>query len=479
MDAFLKQLRSNIADRQLLPHGERILVAVSGGVDSMVLLHALSSLSVEMGWDLTVGHLNHLLRGRSSDGDAEFVESFAQRRGIRFCGSAAEVRTLAHQNGLSLEMAGRQARHAFFKRAARDNQCTSVALAHHADDQVELFFLRLLRGSGDGLGGMQWNVEFPSHPSLRLVRPLLNLSKAVLQDFAVQTNIAFRKDASNADLDFQRNRIRHKLLPLLRREYQAGLDSVLLRTMEILSAEAHCVGDIARQWLNTRRPEFSSLSVAVQRRALQGQLIVAGVVPDFAQVESLRSVPHRPVNLSGVQRANLRQKREGTGAQVPLTIAAASVARDEHGLIFFPEPASKNPGVSSLELPVELNLRGKMSLGGGSLKWRIENPRNTGAGPRLKGRGLSEYFDADELGERIFLRHWRPGDRFCPIGLNQTVKLQDLFTNAKIPRNLRHTLILGVTERGDIFWVEGLRISERFKVTPATQRYLVWQWKRS
>jgi len=128
---------------------------------------------------------------------------------------------------------------------------------------------------------------------------------------------------------------------------------------------------------------------------------------------------------------------------------------------------------------VELSPGGEISLGGASLKWRVESRHSGKAKPNLKGRGLSEYFDADKLGGRIFLRHWRRGDRFCPIGMTKTVKLQDLFTNAKIQRNLRHTMILGVTERGGIFWVEGLRISEEFKVTPATRRCLVWQWRRS
>jgi len=479
MDAFIDQLRSVIAGRQLFHQGERILVAVSGGLDSMVLLHGLSSLSPETGWDLTVAHLNHLLRGRSSAGDAKFVEAFALDRGIRFCGAVADVRAIARQDGLSLEMAGRQARHTFFKRAAQDNNCSAVALAHHANDQVELFFLRLLRGSGEGLGGMRWIAPLPNDPSLKLVRPLLNLSKTILLEYAVRMDIPFRKDASNADLDFQRNRIRHELLPLLRRKYQAGINSVVTRTMEILSAEADCMGDIARQWVKTQGSEFGSLPVAVQRRAVQCQLFAVGIVPDFAQIESLRSVPYRQVNLSKAQLSRAQEGSEGIGAERRLAILGATVARNEQGLIFFPEPPGETPGEFNLEIPVELNPGREMSLGGASVKWRVESRRGGKAEPSLKGRGLSEYFDADKLGERIYLRHWRPGDRFCPIGLNKTVKLQDLFTNAKIPRNLRHTLMLGVTERGDIFWVEGLRISEEFKVTPATRRYLVWQWKRS
>jgi tRNA(Ile)-lysidine synthase len=205
---LLKQIRANVLDHQLFRSGEKILIAVSGGVDSIVLLHVLNTLAAEMRWDLTVAHLNHRLRARDSNADAKFVETVARRMRLRYSGSKDEVQAIARQNSISLEMAGRQARHAFFKQAALENKCTSIALAHHADDQLELFFLRLFRGSGEGLGGMHWISALPTHPQLKLVRPLLNLPKAVLRDYAAAKKLAFREDASNASLNFQRNRIR-------------------------------------------------------------------------------------------------------------------------------------------------------------------------------------------------------------------------------------------------------------------------------
>jgi len=476
MDVLLGQIRSNILDRQLFKRGERILVAVSGGVDSIVLLHALNFLAPEMSWNLTVAHLNHLLRGRSSTGDARFVEAFTRRLGLRFRGTVAKVQSIARQNRISLEMAGRQVRHAFFAEAALKSKSTAIALAHHADDQVELFFLRLLRGSGEGLGGMDWISALPDHPHLRLCRPLLDLPKAVLKEYAVRMNLSFREDASNANLDFQRNRIRNQLLPLLKKDYQVGLESVVARTMDILSAEADCVGDIARQWLKMRRPGFSSLPVAVQRRALQSQLFAVGIIPDFAQIESLRCFPRRPVNLRKEQRNG---PTEGSGLQHSVKSGEASVARDGQGRIYFPEIAVEDLVETDLELPIELGLKGKRNIVGATLCWRVENRRGSKAISIPKVQNLFECFDAEKLGERIILRHWRPGDRFQPIGMEKRVKLQNLFTNAKIPRNRRHQLLLATTERGDIFWVEGIRISEQYKLTPETRKRLVWQFTRT
>jgi len=476
MDVILGQIRSNILDRQLFRRGERILVGVSGGVDSIVLLHALNCLAPEMGWDLTVAHLNHLLRGRSSRADAKFVETFTRCLGLRFCGSVAKVQSIARQTRISLEMAGRQARHALFVRAAHENKCSSIALAHHADDQVELFFLRLLRGGGEGLSGMHWINTLPNHPHLRLCRPLLNLTKAVIKKYADSMDLFFREDASNANLDFQRNRIRHELLPLLRRDYQAGLDSVIIRAMDILSAEADCVGDIARKWIKARRPSFDSLPVAVQRRALQSQLYAAGIVPDFSQIESLRCFPNRPVNLRKEQSDG---PTEGIMPRNSLTSRDTAVARDGKGRIYFPKPAVKEQIEPNSEIQVELGLLGNRKFGGASVSWRVENRRGARIVTSPMAQGLVECFDADKLGERILLRYWRPGDRFQPIGLSKSVKLQNLFTNAKIPRNRRHKLILAMTELGHIFWVEGIRISEQFKLSPNSRRRLVWQFKRS
>ena len=147
-------------------------------------------------------------------------------------------------------MAARQLRHGFLARSARLRHIPTVALAHHTDDQLELFFLRLLRGSGgEGLGGMKWRTRSPADARIQLVRPLLDQPKAVLVEYAAEHGIPYREDASNAVLDFQRNRIRHELLPLLRRKYQPALDRTISRVMDILGAEAELAGRAAAEWL--------------------------------------------------------------------------------------------------------------------------------------------------------------------------------------------------------------------------------------
>jgi tRNA(Ile)-lysidine synthase len=449
MDPFVGEFERRINDRQLLAREESILVAVSGGLDSMVLLRLLSILVPKYQWRLTVAHFNHQLRGRSSDADERFVLKIAATLGLSVAVEAADVNGFAREKKLSIEMAARQLRHEFFARAAQRLGIRKVALAHHADDQVELFFLRLLRGSGgEGLSGMDDMCRSPITPDITLVRPLLGFSRQRLAGFAAQFKIPFREDASNRSIDYQRNRMRHNVLPVLQRE-QPALAATVLRSMEILAAEADFAAEAAREFLKSSRSSFEKLHIAVQRRVVQTQLQAVGLGFDFDLIEKLRRD---------------RGKRVDVGP-------GRAVVRDKTGKISVVEVA---PVVSNA-VEVQAEVSGKGTLGFGHLEfcWSLEPSRGTGL-TRAKG---CEFFDARKVGGTITLRHWRAGDRFQPIGMPTPVKLQDLFTNAKVPRPDRHRRVVAVTVKGEIMWVEGMRISERFKLDNDTRQRLKWCWK--
>jgi tRNA(Ile)-lysidine synthase len=485
---LLETVDRTIRTRRLFGPGQRILVAVSGGVDSMVLLHALHGLAARHGWRLTVAHLNHQLRGRSSAADERLVCRTAQKLELPVVIERADVRQLALAQKLSLEMAARKRRHDFLARAAGRRRIPSIALAHHADDQMELFFLRLLRGSGgEGLAGMKWRNPSPSDPAIELVRPLLDQPKAELIEYAAEHGYPYREDASNAVLDFQRNRIRHEFLPLLRRKYQPALDRTIPRVMEIVGAEADFAAAAAREWLGeggspkaeVRRPKevrrakseggtatsqrrlpFDRLPVAVQRRCVQVQLVRLGVVPDFELVEQLRLETNRRVAVG----------QGGTG-ETPVLLYAV---RDRFGWVHL--QAAEADEFKTGSAVVDMKGRaGEVEFDGARIWWGIHS---RGVVRQPKARAGRECFDADKVGSLVRLRHWRPGDRFQPIGMASTVKLQDFFTNHKVPRGRRRQLIVAATAKGEVFWVEGMRISEPFKLTKETIRCLQWRWKR-
>jgi len=418
----------------------------------MTLFHALQEPAGRRGWKIVVAHFNHQLRGRGSDADEKLVRKTAAGLGLPFVAGRADVKQFAARAKISIEMAARKLRHEFLARIAVKRKISTVALAHHADDQVELFFLRVLRGAGGaGLTGMKWRSPSPVNPRIRLIRPLLGFSKTEILAFARANRIPFREDATNGSNDFLRNRIRNELLPLLRKNYQPGLDKTVLRLMEIVGAESEAMGRLAEDWLERRRPAFAKLSVAVQRRVVQLQLEQLNVGADFDLVEQLREPAGKCVSIS----------------------SRFSISRGPNGALKLREQQSA--GFDADELPVILRGRaGDAEFGGAFLSWRFElNKKNRPA--QKSGR---EFFDADKVGGRILLRHWRPGDRFQPVGLGAAAKLQDLFTNAKISRDWRRNLIVAAAPGGGIFWVEGLRMAENFKLTPKTGRRLVWQWRR-
>lgn len=456
MNDLLERIEANIRRRRLCPRGARLLVAVSGGLDSVVLFHALHRLAPTHRWTLTVAHFNHRLRGRASAEDAAFVRRLAARLGHEFVTEEADVQAAAAASGVSVEMAARRLRHEFLARAARQRRIRRIALGHQADDQVELFFLRLLRGAGGlGLSSMKWSSPSPADPSRRLVRPLLDFAREELEAYAAEHRLKFREDASNTDPRFERNWLRHDLLPRIRRRLQPALRAVTLRLVEVLGAESDFLEAAAAAWIGAKeRCRFERLHPALQRRVLHAQLRRAGVEPTFDLIERLRLEPGVAVGVA-------------SGRQV---------VHDGHGNLRVGRPAREDFRREARE--VELRGRsGKTDFAGLSLTWTVSRLK-AGAWPDWRLRSNREWFDADKVGPTVTLRHWRPGDRFQPIGLAQPVKLQDFFTNQKVPRATRRRLVVAATRAGEIFWVEGQRIGEKFKLDKRTRRCLKWQWRR-
>lgn len=439
---------------RLEPAGGRLLVAVSGGLDSMVLLDLLHRLAARHRWCPVVAHFNHQLRGAASDADQRFVRHAATRLRLpSACGCwPREDHGKTMQFGL--EMAARLARHQFLGDTARAFEISTIALAHHADDQAELFFLRLLRGAGgDGLAGMKWRGPSPTDQRLMLIRPLLDLRKDELSAYAEERRIRFREDASNRDTRADRNWFRKTLLPSLARRFGASGVTTILRAMELTGADADFTRRAAEAWLaSRRRTRFDLLHPAVQRHCMRLELKRLGLPMGFELVEHLRESPNQPV--AAAPGAVIR--RDASGNLARCEERPASFQRDE--------------------LDMELSSRGRCVFGGVEFTWVRE--QNAGTFRPPKPCPGQESFDGAKVGLRIKLRHWRPGDRFQPIGMAAAVKLQDLFTNAKIAPARRRGLVVAESADGEIFWVEGLRIAERFKLGRRARLRLKWSWSR-
>ena len=285
-----------IRQHHLVRMGELLVVGVSGGPDSICLLHLLAGLRGELGISLHVAHLNHMLRGRESDDDAEYVVKMAGRLGVGITVEGREVRSYRAEHHLSLEDAARRLRYQFFAAVADRVGAEAVAVGHTADDQVETVLMRLIRGTGTkGLQGMQPATRWHSvgDQGLRVVRPLLRVSRERTEAYCREHGLNPRMDSSNLLPDRLRNRVRHELLPLLR-SYNPKIDEALLRTAEALASESSLAEDhVSRVWHEVvakkggaflvDKKGFQALHPAVQRHLLRE--VVRRLLGDLEDVE--------------------------------------------------------------------------------------------------------------------------------------------------------------------------------------------------
>jgi len=256
---MLAQLQNTIRKHRLLSFGEHVLVAVSGGADSVALLCALRDLSPSLGLRLTVAHLNHRIRGRAADRDAAFVRRLARRLKAPVALGRTDVPHLAKREGLSLEMASRKARYDFLAAAARKVKAHVIATAHTADDQAETVLLKLIRGAGPkGLAGIPLEATLRK---TRIVRPLLEVSRDAIVAFLRERSESWREDETNRDESFQRNKVRHRILPLLESELNPQVRTALRRTADILREEDGWLDSLAASLLASCRRGTHSLSI--------------------------------------------------------------------------------------------------------------------------------------------------------------------------------------------------------------------------
>jgi len=437
-------------ERLFVPE-DRVLVAVSGGPDSVALLHLLVRLGSELGLKLGVGHFDHGLRPDSPE-DASFVARLAQELGLPIYPGQGDVRGLARQGKFSLQMAARRLRLSFLKETCRQHAYAKLALAHTADDQVELFFLRLPRGAGpEGLKGM-----WPATPE-GLVRPLLFVGKAVLLAWLKQEGLPWRRDPGNQSRAFLRNRVRLDLLPELQRGYNPRLVEAVWRAQVLLQEEERWLTrETARAWdavVEEPAPDFFALGLAallaldaaLQKRVLRAA--VGKLLPDHA--------------LTGAQVAGLLELARGARSGGMIALGEAAVARAGPELhVFRRLPAP--PAAGATALPEEGHLE--------AFGWRWE-VAGQGPQPKIQGPPETVWLDRDKVKLPLEIRHFRPGDRFWPRGGPGPRKLQDFLVDRKIPRWLRPHLPLVAADEG-IVWVAGLEVAEPRRAGADTRRLI-------
>lgn len=449
--------------------GKKLTVAVSGGPDSLALLHILAELRKPLGIGLHVAHLDHGLREESAT-EAAFVASEAHRLGLPFSGLRQDVASHRRQRGLSLEEAARELRYRFLAGVAKEVGAEAIALGHTADDQAETILLHLVRGSGlAGLQGMKLTTPFlaPDRDLVTLVRPLLGVTREETEAYCRLRGLAPLRDPSNADLSFSRNRLRIQVLPLLRQINPSVRDALLRLSHAVTLDVAYLNSEVLRYW--PQIVEQTAMGLALDRKAL------AQLDPSLR-----RHLLRRAYTILRGLSADLEQNHvekmvqllEGPSGKA---IAVPGGVRWEVGY----DKAFLTLGDRLPDLPPVAKLHpltwpGEKVLDGWIVQAAEALPLLPAPHPYVAS------FDLESLGVPISIRSRQPGDRFQPLGMEgpgASKKLQDFFVDSKVPRTWRSRVPLVVSPRG-IAWVVGWRIAHWARVTPQTRRCLRLEFRR-
>ena len=482
-DTFLQHLNQALTTHSLVTPGERLLVAVSGGADSVALLTGLHRLAPGLSLRLTVAHLDHRIRGKAAVADAAFVQQFCKDLGVFCVTGRSDVPRRARRKGISPEMAAREARYAFLARTARKVEADAIVTAHTADDRAETVLLKLCRGAGPaGLAGISRRSEAcpaPCSPTarsgarvggpafakasagkrvsgVRILRPMLEIWRADIEAFLKAEGVDWREDETNRNTDYLRNRVRHEILPLLERRLNPAIKPTLNRTAEIVGEEDRYLEAQARERLGDCVDEVgachvTAIPLALRRRVLRLWLVQSGFPVELLTFDLAERIERLLLSKRGTTTLD-----SGGGWVLKRRYGRLSLDRRA---VTAPEPfriALRVPGETLLP---EQGLSIVIAAAPG-----IEKPRGAVCGELPARASLGRK----AVGRRrLYARSWKPGDRMRPFGMRGSRKLQDIFVDAKVPADRR--LDIPVFEcGGEIVWLPGYRVARGWEVKDAT-----------
>ena len=442
---MLDQFQAYINRYHLLAEGDKIILALSGGIDSMVLADLLLKAKVQF----VAAHCNFHLRGEESDGDERFVHEFAEKNGIQCFVKHFDTEQFAAEQGISIEMAARDLRYSWFEELRQQLGYDKIVVAHHADDQAETFFINLLRGAGlRGLKGMQ-----PMNGVI--IRPMLWASREQIRQYAVENQITWREDHTNAETIYLRNKIRNQLLPVfdeLHPEARQGL----YKSLEHLSAENELYRELLKEKLSqivtcddgVQKVKVPEPAVAEHGRSVEGPTLSYQLL-----FEWLRNCGFNTDQCHFIFEA----METGIGNKYYSPTHQLVIGRNELQL-------SEIESVSDEEIHISIEEEEITS----PIYLRFFRFEKNADFVIDKSSDIAQL-DLDKIRFPMTLRHWQHGDRFHPLGMNGSKLLSDFFVDQKFTEWQKRNVFLLVSADGEILWVVGHRIDDRYKVTAETK----------
>jgi len=448
------KILNTIKKYEMILPDEKIVLAVSGGPDSTALLYFMCNVQDELRCSLHIAHLNHNLRGAESDADAEFVKEHARKLNLPISMESINVKDIITSKE-SLESGARRIRYEFYERVMYEVGAKKVAQGHTADDQAETVIMRFLRGSGTkGLGGI---------PPIRdgiYIRPLIETTRAEVEEYLQSLNITPRWDSSNLSTEYERNKIRHELIPIIERNYSPNVKRILQQTADILRTEDDVLTELTQkvmdrcvlhqdlQSITISIPELKKNHLALQRRILRlsiEKLLGALNRYDFDHLVALMNL--------------IDNNTTGSIISLPRGIIAE---KTYDKIIIGLENSQQiaNPFDYVMNVPGETEIR--------ELGLSVKTTLNKSDHLTYSKEKYQKTFDYDKINGDLHLRSRKDGDRFQPFGILGTKKLKDFFIDEKIPRSQRNSIPI-LTDGNNILWIIGYQIDGRFKITTQTK----------
>ena len=436
---MLNAFKKFISENNLIKPGERILLAVSGGIDSMVMAH----LFLQLGYQTGIAHCNFSLRAKESDKDEQSVRKYAGDHNIPFFTIRFETKTYAKKNGLSVQMAARELRYAWFEEIRRENKYDSIAVAHNLNDNIETLIINLTRGTGlAGMSGMRL-------VNNRIIRPLLFASRQDIITCCNQYDITYREDKSNADTKYTRNKIRHLVIPVLK-EINPSIETTLNETAERFIG----INEIVSEYISKLREKISEhnedviiFNVSLLRTHLHNKAILFELFKQYGITNVRLNDLVKVINgktggqiYTGTHRI-IKNRKQIIVSHEEIRNEASFIIKNIGGF-------KKVPGIES------------------ALYVNITDIFEIPTDPSMA------CIDAEKLFFPLTIRKWKAGDHFYPLGMKQKKKLSDYFIDNKYSiLDKENKLIL--ESDGKIVWIMGDRLDNRFRITRSTKKALI------
>lgn len=447
---MINAIRAYIEEHKLLCHNDLILLAVSGGIDSMVMLHLFQRLY----YRFAVAHCNFHLRGNESDGDEQFVREYCQKNTIEIHVTNFDTKTYASEHGVSIEVAARELRYAYFDKLCKQHGYNKIAVAHNLNDSAETLLLNLTRGTGiRGLCGIQ-----PVNG--KIIRPLLFASRSQIETYAAKQNLNFRVDSTNSDTTYRRNYIRHKVLPIIR-EINPSIDRTIAQTAQRLSQATILIEqglNALSQQVTTYRNNELIFSVDTLQQSGCATLFLVETLAQYGFSAQ-----------QALQVADLLKATSGKRIESQNHV----VIRNRDELVMVPKKIlhettnSENADTQNdSEIKIDAGTISIQQPIGLTFEYQPISKVSLKPNPNIA------YIDADKLTYPLTLRPWRPGDRFVPFGMKNHKKISDFLINNKIPLHYKSSIYV-LTSGKQIVWLVGHRLDNRFKIEKTTCNVLI------